>query len=101
MIVGYQAEHTLGRKLVERNPEVAIHGELHKLKCEVAVMNSFSAHADKNELLEYLSPFEKSELKNIFLVHGDEDQSEKFAAALRENKFQNVDIPKRLDKFEV
>ncbi len=101
MIIGYQAEHTLGRKLVERNPEVSIFGEAHTLKCEVAVLNSFSAHADKNELLEYFSPFDKSELKNIFLVHGDEDQSEKFAQALRENKFQNVAIPNRMDKFEI
>lgn len=101
MIVGYQAEHTLGRRIVERNPEVSIFGEVKKLNCEVAVMNSFSAHADKNELMEYVSHFEKNVLSNIFLVHGDYDQAQKFSAALIEKKFNRVDIPERLEKFEM
>jgi metallo-beta-lactamase family protein len=101
MIVGYQAEHTLGRKIVDRNPEVTIFGDVKKLNCEVSVMNSFSAHADKNELLSFVNNFDKQRLKNIFLVHGDLDQGEKFAGTLRENGFQHVDIPNRLDLFEV
>lgn len=101
MIVGYQAEHTLGRKLVERNPEVSIFGDVYQLQCEVAVMNSFSAHADKNELLNYVSCFDKKLLKNIFLVHGDLDQAEKFSATLLEHKFSHVAIPQRLEKFEI
>jgi metallo-beta-lactamase family protein len=100
MIVGYQAEHTLGRKLVNREPEISIFGEVKQLKCEVSVMNSFSAHADKNELLNFIKPMDHKQLKNIFLVHGDVDQSEKFAATLKENKFPRVDIPLRLEKFE-
>lgn len=101
MIVGYQAEHTLGRKIVEKNPEVSIFGEVKKLNCDVAVMNSFSAHADKIELLEYVGHFERGVLNNIFLVHGDADQAEKFSAALTEKKFRRVDIPERLEKFEL
>jgi len=72
-----------------------------QLKCEVAVLNSFSAHADKNELLDFVKPMDRKKLKNIFLVHGDVDQAEKFAATLKENKFQRVDIPERLEKFEL
>jgi metallo-beta-lactamase family protein len=101
MIVGYQAEHTLGRKLVNRDREISIFGEVKQLKCEVAVLNSFSAHADKNELLDFVKPMDRKQLKNIFLVHGDVDQAEKFAATLKENKFQRVDIPERLEKFEL
>ncbi len=101
LIVGFQAEHTLGRKIVDRNPEISIFGEVKKLNCEVVVMNSFSAHGDHNELLDYVSPFDRSQLKNIFLVHGELDRAEVFAAALREKKFQRVDIPARLDKFEL
>ncbi len=101
MIIGYQAEHTLGRKLVNREPEISIFGEVKQLKCEVSVMNSFSAHADKNELLDFVKPMDRNQLKNIFLVHGDVDQAEKFAATLKENKFQRVDIPERLQKFEM
>lgn len=101
MIIGYQAEHTLGRKLVNRDPEISIFGEVKKLRCEVSVMNSFSAHADKNELLDFVKPMDRNQLKNIFLVHGDVDQAEKFATTLKENKFQRVDIPSRLEKFEL
>ena len=101
MIVGYQAEHTLGRKIVERMPEVTIFGEVHPLKCEVVVMNSFSAHADKNELLAYFEQFDRHKLKNIFLVHGDVDQAEKFSSSLKEKGFNKIEIPVRLEKFEV
>lgn len=101
MIVGYQAEHTLGRKIVERNPEVSIFGETKKLNCEVVVMNSFSAHADKNELLNYVGNFDRSVLNTIFLVHGDLDQAQKFSAALMEKKFKRIDIPERGEKFEI
>ena len=101
LIVGYQAEHTLGRRLVEQDTEVTIFGEVHERKCEVAVMNSFSAHADRNELLAYFSNFDKKCLEKIFLVHGDLDQSEKFSAALTEQKFKSPFIPVRLEKFDI
>jgi metallo-beta-lactamase family protein len=101
LIVGYQAEHTLGRRLVEQEKEVTIFGEVHERKCEVVVLNSFSAHADRNELLAYFSHFTTSRLKNIFLVHGDLDQAEKFSAALTERRFNHVEIPIRLQKFEI
>jgi len=101
MIVGYQAEHTLGRRIVERQPEVSIFGEVKKLNCEVVVMNSFSAHADKNELRNYVENFDRDVLHNIFLVHGDVDQAQKFSATLMERKFKNVHIPERGEKFEM
>lgn len=101
MIVGYQAEHTLGRKIVEQHPEVSIFGEPKKLNAEVVVMNSFSAHADGHELLRYVERFDKQQLKNIFLVHGDYDQSQKFAAVLTEKNFRRIDIPERMEKCEL
>ncbi|MHB1050684.1 MAG: MBL fold metallo-hydrolase RNA specificity domain-containing protein [Bacteroidota bacterium] len=101
MIIGYQAEHTLGRKIVERYPEVTMFGEVLKLNAEVVVLNAFSAHADGNELLTYVERFDKHQLKNIFLVHGDYDQAQKFSAALTEKKYQRIDIPERLEKFEM
>ncbi|MFZ4621338.1 MAG: MBL fold metallo-hydrolase RNA specificity domain-containing protein, partial [Bacteroidota bacterium] len=101
LIVGYQAEHTLGRKIVDKNPEVSIFGEVKKLNAEVVVMNSFSAHADNNELLEFLAPFDKKQLKNIFLVHGEYVSSQAFSASLVHHHFQHVEIPTRLQKFEL
>ncbi len=95
LIVGYQAEHTLGKRLVMREPIVNIFGEPHELRAEVVVLNSFSAHADRNELLEYLRRFPRRPLRQIFLVHGDPDQAEKLGTALTEEHFGDVVIPAR------
>ena len=97
LIVGYQAEHTLGKKLVMKEPSVSIFGDLHPLKAEVVVLNSFSGHADRNELLAYAGRFGRSRLKAIALVHGDPDQEEKLASGLRDAGFRDVLIPSRGD----
>ncbi|NUN07618.1 MAG: MBL fold metallo-hydrolase [Ignavibacteriaceae bacterium] len=101
LIVGYCAEHTLGRRIVEKSPYVKIFGEEFPLKAEVMVMNSMSAHADSDELLTYCNNLDKGRLQNIFLVHGDEDQQEKFKKRLKENEFSEVTIPSRGDEFEI
>ncbi|HTX18818.1 MAG TPA: MBL fold metallo-hydrolase [Bacteroidota bacterium] len=101
LIVGYQADHTLGKRLVEQDKEVTIFGEVHERKCDVVVMNSFSAHADRNELMGYFNHFDRKKLKKIFLVHGDPDQAEKFSGGLTQQGFRSVEIPVRLQKFEL
>ena len=72
MVVGFMAKDTLGKKLVDRAPLVRIFGVEYELHAEVVVINSFSGHADKNELLEFVS--ESLPLRRIVLVHGEEDQ---------------------------
>jgi metallo-beta-lactamase family protein len=81
LIVGFQAEHTLGRRLVERDPVVKIFGEPHELRAEVVVMNEFSAHADRNELMAWMREFRQTPA-TVFVVHGEETQSRPFAARL-------------------
>jgi len=100
LVVGFMAEHTLGRRLVERRPEIKIFGEIHKLNAEVAVLNSFSAHAGQDELLTYINTFSPKVLKNIFLVHGEVPQAEQLSQKLKEGGFQNVAIPARGQKAE-
>lgn len=95
LIVGYQADHTLGKRLVMREPVVNIFGEPHELKAEVVVLNSFSGHADRNELLHYIKQFDRKRLKKTFLVHGDPDQAEKLASAIKEDGFGEVMVPAR------
>jgi metallo-beta-lactamase family protein len=73
VIVGYQAHHTLGRRLVERRKEVKIFGVSRRVRCEVRVLNSFSAHADRDELLWWADAC-GPRVKRFFCVHGDEDQ---------------------------
>jgi len=98
LIVGYQADHTLGKRLVMKEPMVNIFGEPHELKAEVVVLNSFSAHADRNELLGYVNGFDRKRLKHIMLVHGDLDQAERLGAGLNEAGFSSVAIPVRGEK---
>jgi Cft2 family RNA processing exonuclease len=53
LIVGFQAQHTLGRRIVERQREVKVFGVMRRLAAEVVVLNGFSAHADQKDLLEF------------------------------------------------
>lgn len=105
LIIGFMAPDTLGRRLVESrdkdNPEVRIFGDEYKVKAKVVVLNSFSAHADKNELMTYFRQFDKSQLEQIYLVHGDYDQQQAFQKSLNENGFKDVLIPKKLDEVEI
>ena len=93
MMVGYCAEHTLGRRIIEKNEEVRIFGETHRLRSEVAVMNHYSAHADEPGLVEFISHFDPAELKNIFLVHGDLRRQNLFSDALNKAGYHNIHIP--------
>ncbi len=73
LIVGYMAKDTLGKRIVERARIVRIFGVEHELNAEVAVINSISGHADQNELLDFIRAC--LPLKQVFLVHGDLEQS--------------------------
>jgi metallo-beta-lactamase family protein len=82
LITGFQAEHTLGRKIVDKQPEVNIFGEPLRLRAEVVKMNELSGHADQSELLAWIKPI-SPKLKKIFLVHGEPKQSQALAQAIR------------------
>ncbi len=74
LITGFQAENTLGRKLIEGEKEVKIFGEPMEVKAEIASLQALSGHADRDELLSWLKPMTPG-LKKIFLVHGEPDQA--------------------------
>ena len=100
LIAGFMAEHTLGRRLVERRPEVKIFGETFKLNAEVVILNSFSAHAGQDELLEYIGTMDKRKLKHIYLVHGEIGQAGQLSDKLKESGYSHVGIPARGEKAE-
>jgi metallo-beta-lactamase family protein len=93
-IIGFQAPETLGRRIVEKRPEVRIHGRMWKLRAEVVVMNGFSSHADQNDFRDYLQPLAK-QTAHVRLVHGDVDQAEVLAKSLQSYGFTDVAIPDR------
>lgn len=97
LIVGYMAENTLGRKLVDKYPKVRIFGEEYSLEAEVMVLNSFSAHADRNELLQYVEQARKN-LKRVFLVHGEEKEIQALKSSIQSLGIQYVEIPGREDE---
>lgn len=98
LIVGFQAEDTLGKRLVERRPIVRIFGEEFALRAEVVTMNGFSAHADRSELLGWAAS-EPGRPRRTFVVHGSEDQSEALAAALADHGFRGVEVPELGQEF--
>ncbi|MFH1593207.1 MAG: MBL fold metallo-hydrolase [Candidatus Omnitrophota bacterium] len=73
--VGYMPNNTLGKKIVEKKPMVNIFGRPYHLRAEVVMVDSFSAHADKHNLLRYVKECGRS-LKKVFIVHGEPRQSE-------------------------
>src|SRR5664280_480532 len=81
LITGFMAQDTLGRKLVEKWPEVRIFGEPMRVRAEIASLDELSGHADQSELLEWIKPMVGS-LRKVFLVHGEPSQSETLAHLL-------------------
>jgi metallo-beta-lactamase family protein len=90
LIVGFMAQHTLGRKIADREKEVKIFGEKLKVNARVKILNTFSAHADYNEMKEYVKQFNLEKLKKIFLVHGEPDAQKYLEQVLERNGVKEV-----------
>ena len=100
LIVSWQAPHTLGRRLVERRPVVKIFGEERALRARVEVINGYSAHADREELLDWAKAI-APDLRYAFAVHGEPDSVEAAAEGLRSLGAQRVAVPEQGDVFQV
>jgi metallo-beta-lactamase family protein len=83
LIVGFMAEHTLGRRLLEGHKEVRIFGEEYTVRSRIEVINGFSAHADSDALVDYAEKV-GGDASEIFLVHGEEDQMQILADLIME-----------------
>ncbi|HEY3322417.1 MAG TPA: MBL fold metallo-hydrolase [Planctomycetota bacterium] len=91
LIVGFQAEHTLGRRLVEHMPVVRVFGQEQTVRAQIKVLEGFSAHAGQHELLSYL---DRSRPQGpVFLVHGDEARTATFKTLLESRGFSDVRVP--------
>jgi metallo-beta-lactamase family protein len=92
LTVGYMAENTLGRRIRNRESEVKIHGMWFKVRANVEEINTFSAHADYTESVEWLNALDKSRLKGILLVHGEKKGQAVFKKYLAEQGYSNTQI---------
>ena len=100
LIPGYQAMHTLGRRLADGAKRIKLFHEEYEVRAEVVQIHGFSGHADQGDLLDLLKPrVEKT--KRIFLVHGEPEQSEVLAEKLREIGFREVVVARRDERFQL
>ena len=100
LVIGYQAEGTLGRKIYEGAKEVTIYGEKVQVRASVEAIGAFSAHGDRNKLTTWLKP-EDGRMPKVFLVHGEGDTKKEFADHLRTELKTEVIIPTLNTVFEI
>jgi metallo-beta-lactamase family protein len=104
LVVGFMAEHTLGRRIVEQRPVLRIFGEEVPLAARVEILNGYSAHADRHELHRWLQAVRRHGVPDgrarphVLLVHGEPPAQEAFAAMLRDDDFR-VDVPAPGDRI--
>jgi metallo-beta-lactamase family protein len=100
VIVGFQAPHTLGRRLVEDRTRVKIFGVDRDRRADVVVLNGFSAHADQSDLVSFAEGCRKrGSLEQVALVHGDPKQQKALAALMVERGFDKPLIPASGDRM--
>ena len=102
LIVGYQAQHTLGRRIVERHREVKIFGVMRRLAAEVVVLSGFSAHADQKDLVGFAEAVrEQGKLRQVLLVHGEPPAQAALTLELSKRGFTQITAPGPDEKIRV
>jgi metallo-beta-lactamase family protein len=99
LFVGYAAKETLARKMMDGVNPVKIFGEEHKVRCKIKIMDAFSAHADRRNLLDYVDLNPPQRLRHIFLNHGEADQALPLRDGLRSKGYRNVYYPSQGEVF--
>jgi metallo-beta-lactamase family protein len=98
---GFQAENTLGRRILDGNRRVRIFGEEYDVRARVARVEGYSAHADSEELRIWASHLDSERLQGIFLVHGEKESALGLSGLLHKQGFRAVEIPERGQSFEL
>ena len=99
--VGYCAPTTLGAKIMRGDKEVSIFGVKYKVRAHLENIQSYSGHADYNELLHYLNTQNPEKVKQFFIIHGEDNARTAFANQLATHGFANVVIPKSREQFDL
>jgi metallo-beta-lactamase family protein len=99
IFAGFAAKETLARKMMDGQKTVKIFGEEHMVKCSIKMLDAFSAHADRRNLLDYADLNSPQRLKHLFLIHGEADQALPLRDALRSKGFENVHYPSHGEVF--
>ena len=99
LFVGYQAENTLGRKLLQGDRIARIFGEEYEVRARMEEIDGYSAHADEGELIDFIAEI-PDKPGRVFVVHGELDATKAMASALMHLGIKNVTIPERGERFE-
>ncbi len=100
LLAGFQAEHTLGRRIQEGQTQLKILGEIYERRAEVATLGGYSAHADRNELRDWVRKL-GGPIKRAFVVHGEPGPAAAMAGLLKEEGVAEVIVPKQGDSFSL
>lgn len=100
LFVGYQAEDTLGRQITDGAGEVRILGQNYPVKAKIVKLNGFSSHADKNELLAWISGLKKPP-RQVFVVHGEKESANAYADTIRQSQGWKVNVPEYMAEFQL
>lgn len=101
LLIGYAAEGTLGRELLEQKPTVIIKNKEYRLNAKVEKIDVFSGHADKEGLLQFAQNQQPDQIKKIFLVHGDQPSMFDFQKDLQDLGFRDVICPEKYELFNL
>ncbi len=96
---GFQAENTLGRRILDGNRRVRIFGEEYDVRARVARLEGYSAHADSDELRTWAANFDRQRLQGIFLVHGEQESLMGLSGLLLGEGYRSVEIPQLGESF--
>jgi len=101
LIVGYCSPVTLGARIARGDKEVSIFGTVYRVNAEVKSIDSFSGHGDYNEMIDFLSCQNKSELQKTFLVHGEYETQLNYSVRLQGSGFNNIQIPSMRQEYVI
>ncbi|HJX03636.1 MAG TPA: MBL fold metallo-hydrolase RNA specificity domain-containing protein, partial [Dehalococcoidia bacterium] len=97
LFVGYQAQGTLGRLIVDGIKKIRILGKEYQVRAKIVQLDGFSAHADKNDLIHWLKAF-GNEPRQIFVTHGETEAAEELASTIRSQLNLKATTPGYLEK---
>jgi len=101
MLLSFQAEDTIGRKLKDGAKNVVIDEENVKVKAKITSMGCFSSHADNDKLLDWVSKISSPMPKKIFIIHGENDRREAFSNSLKNNFKGEIFLPEDESSYEI
>jgi metallo-beta-lactamase family protein len=101
LMIGFCAEGTFGDQLLKAKETIRIGDKHYKIQCKIKQTDVLSGHGDRDDLIKFIKAQPSDKLKNIFLVHGEEESMIAFKDTLAEIGYTHVEIPEKGQTFEL